>query len=211
MKALDLDKKIVEVDSLINKKKEEKRKRLLDSAYACFTQNTISGTTIAEICMRANLAKGTFYLYFKDKEDIVRALNKRISYQVLQDTYHQKMKKDLGFIDHAVSMAGALIQYFEKDKEVVLLMKKDFVWPISEEEFITSNDPVMIEIRKDIQAYAQESGWSNHQLLVRLYALICMISSICYSSIIDHFPTNLDEVKPEIDQMIRSALLPKKA
>jgi AcrR family transcriptional regulator len=79
MKNVDIDIKLPPVDSLIAKKKEEKRKRLLDAAYACFTESTISGTSIAEICSRAGIAKGTFYLYFSDKDDIVRALVKRIS------------------------------------------------------------------------------------------------------------------------------------
>ncbi|NLH64373.1 MAG: helix-turn-helix transcriptional regulator [Erysipelotrichaceae bacterium] len=208
MKAKNLESRISSVDTLIERKKEEKRKRLLDAAYTCFTEHTISGTSIAEICAEAGIAKGTFYLYFKDKEDIVRALNKRISYQVLCNIYHSHRKED--FVDHAVRMASELIHYFEKDHEVVALMKKDFVWPIDEEGFVTCDDPMMIDIRNDIDAYAAKSGLSSHQILVRVYALICMIYSVCYSSIIDHFPSELSQVKPEIDAMIRSSLAPSK-
>ena len=210
MKTVDIDIALPAVDSLISRKKEEKRKRLLNSAYDCFIENTISGTSIAEICDRAGIAKGTFYLYFKDKEDIVRALNKRISYQVLSKTYHSVSESSGSFVENAVLMASGLIQYFEEDYEVVKLMKKDFVWPIDEEQFLTSTDPIMSEIRKDIDTFAQQSGISSHQILVRIYALICMISSICYSSIIDKFPADIVTVKPEIYHMIRSALQPEK-
>lgn len=210
MKSMDLDISLSTVDSLITRKKEEKRKRLLDAAYDCFTENTVSGTSIAEICAKAGIAKGTFYLYFKDKEDIVRALNKRISYQVLKHTYHSVADSAGNFVENAVLMASELIQYFEEDYEVVQLMKKDFVWPIDEELFLTSKDPMMSDIRNDIDAFAEKSGISSHQILVRIYALICMISSICYSSIVDKFPADIATVKPEIYSMIRSALTPEK-
>ena len=210
MKSVDLDITIPAVDSLVARKKEEKRKRLLDGAYACFTEKTVSGTSIAEICEKAGIAKGTFYLYFKDKEDIVRSLNKRISYQVLSNTYHSVAQNKGNFVDNAILMASELIEYFEHDYEVVQLMKKDFVWPIDEAQFLTSTDPIMSEIRKDIDGFAEESGISSHQILVRIYALICMISSICYSSIVDKFPADIVTVKPEIYQMIRAALQPTK-
>ena len=210
MKNVDLEIKIPPVDSLISRKKEEKRTRLLDAAYTCFTRSTISDTSIAEICSSAGIAKGTFYLYFKDKDDIVKALVKRLSYQVLKKTYHSAAQNAGNFVDNAILMTSELIAYFEEDKEVLKVMKKDFVWPISEEDFLTSNDVIMSEIRKDIDAYSLESGISSHQILVRIYALICMISSVCYSTIYDKFPAEIDTVRPEIYSMIRTALQPMK-
>lgn len=210
MKTVEIDLNIPNVDSLISRKKEEKRRRLLDAAYDCFTQNTVSGTSIAEICEKAGIAKGTFYLYFKDKEDIVRALNKRISYQVLKETYHSVDGSSSSFVENAVLMASELVEYFKEDYEVVKIMKKDFVWPINEEQFLTSKDPIMAKIRKDIDDFSIQSGISSHQILVRIYSLICMIASICYSCIVDKFPADIDTVKPEIYSMIRSAFQPQK-
>lgn len=201
---------ISKVDSLITRKKEEKRANLLDAAYSCFINKGISGTSIAEICNKAGLAKGTFYLYFRDKEDIVRALMKKLSYKVLKNTYHSVAMNAGGFVENAVQMASELINYFEADPEVVQLMKKDFVWPINEEDFLTSQDKVMVNIRNDIDAFSKESGISSHQILVRIYALICMICSMCYSSIIDKFPADIEVVKPEIYSMIRYSLQPQK-
>ena len=42
----------------------------MDSAYDLFISEGFHKTTIAMITKRAGLGKGTFYLYFKDKEDI---------------------------------------------------------------------------------------------------------------------------------------------
>ena len=56
--------------SKIDQKKREKKEALLLSAFELFTEKGIQNTSISEIVKRAKMAKGTFYLYFKDKFDI---------------------------------------------------------------------------------------------------------------------------------------------
>ena len=51
--------------------KLKKRTALLDSAYELFTTMGFNHTTIRDIASKAGVAKGTFYLYFKDKYDLV--------------------------------------------------------------------------------------------------------------------------------------------
>ena len=47
--------------------KEEKENRLLNTAFRLFTEKGIKETSIQEIVDNASVAKGTFYLYFRDK------------------------------------------------------------------------------------------------------------------------------------------------
>ena len=54
--------------------KLKKRAALLDSAYELFSTKGIAKTTIREIADNAGVAKGTFYLYYTDKSDILDAL-----------------------------------------------------------------------------------------------------------------------------------------
>ena len=54
----------------LDDKKKQKRDSLLMAAFALFTQKGINDTSISDIAKKANMAKGTFYLYFKDKFDI---------------------------------------------------------------------------------------------------------------------------------------------
>ena len=48
-------------------RKERKRQSLLAAAYGLFTEKGVAKTSVDEIVRRANVAKGTFYLYFQDK------------------------------------------------------------------------------------------------------------------------------------------------
>jgi AcrR family transcriptional regulator len=58
------------------------RQKLIDSAEAVFGELGFHNAGIVEITQRADVALGTFYLYFPDKkaifEDLVRALNARL-------------------------------------------------------------------------------------------------------------------------------------
>ena len=64
--------------------KLKKRTALLDSAYELFTTMGFTKTTIRDIASKAGVAKGTFYLYFKDKSDIRDALIRSKASHVLQ-------------------------------------------------------------------------------------------------------------------------------
>ena len=58
----------------LDEKKKQKRRALLDAAYDLFTSKGVYETSISDIVQRAAMAKGTFYLYYKDKYEIHREL-----------------------------------------------------------------------------------------------------------------------------------------
>ena len=53
-----------------NLNKLQKRNALFQTAFDLFTNKGFAKTTISDIVNQAGLAKGTFYLYFKDKYDL---------------------------------------------------------------------------------------------------------------------------------------------
>ena len=54
------------MENVLEQKKAAKRKRLLDAAYTLFQEKGAANTTINDIVKEAKVAKGTFYLYFRD-------------------------------------------------------------------------------------------------------------------------------------------------
>jgi AcrR family transcriptional regulator len=55
-------------------KRERTRNRLTQAALRLMAARGINGTSVSEIAAEAELANGTFYLYFKDKAEIVAAV-----------------------------------------------------------------------------------------------------------------------------------------
>jgi AcrR family transcriptional regulator len=56
---------------------EVRRRELLDAGEALVLQKGIAATSIDDIAAAADVAKGTFYLYFASKEALVEALRER--------------------------------------------------------------------------------------------------------------------------------------
>ena len=70
--------------SKIDNNKQQKRDSLLESAFSLFINNGFNKTSISDIVNQAGVAKGTFYLYFKDKYDIRNHLISHKASQVFQ-------------------------------------------------------------------------------------------------------------------------------
>ncbi len=59
------------------REKELRRKMILDAAEGLFFNKGINQTTMEEVAEKAELSKGTLYLYFRSKEDIRFAIFQR--------------------------------------------------------------------------------------------------------------------------------------
>jgi AcrR family transcriptional regulator len=63
---------------------ETRRDELMNAAEHLFLSEGVGATTIEQITSRAGVAKGTFYLYFSSKDDILAALADRFATQLLE-------------------------------------------------------------------------------------------------------------------------------
>jgi TetR/AcrR family transcriptional regulator, transcriptional repressor for nem operon len=56
---------------------QQRRNDLLDAAQSLVVEKGVAATTLDDVTRRAGVAKGTFYLYFRSKDDLVAALQQR--------------------------------------------------------------------------------------------------------------------------------------
>ena len=61
----------------------ETKKNLMKAAKELISEKGLANTSIAEITQRCSVANGTFYTYFKRKEDIVFALSRDMYQEIL--------------------------------------------------------------------------------------------------------------------------------
>ena len=81
--------------SKIEEKKQLKKESLMASAYNLFIKKGINDTSISDIANDAGVAKGTFYLYFKDKWDIHEEVIIEKSKKLFSDAIEYTSKKKL--------------------------------------------------------------------------------------------------------------------
>jgi len=65
------------------KSPEDRRQEILDAAVEVFSERGVSKATVADIAEAAGVAKGTVYLYFSSKEELLGALRDRFVDELL--------------------------------------------------------------------------------------------------------------------------------
>ena len=68
-----------------NAKRARTRARLTDAALKLMSERGINATSVSEIAAAAELANGTFYLYFQDKAEIVAAVCQAVTHAMHDD------------------------------------------------------------------------------------------------------------------------------
>ena len=107
----------------VDHNKQQKRESLLDSAFSLFIDNGFNKTSIADIVKNAGVAKGTFYLYFKDKYDIRNHLIAHKASQVFQTSYLalQKHTEITDFEDQVIFIMDDILDQLANNLNLVRL------------------------------------------------------------------------------------------
>ena len=79
-------------------RKNEKKMAILNSAFSLFRQNSVSATAIDDIVQACGIARGTFYLYFKDKSDLLEQLVMIKSSECMRNILEPFLNDDEAFV-----------------------------------------------------------------------------------------------------------------
>ena len=80
----------------------------MDAALAVFSSRGVAATSVDDIVQAAGVAKGTFYLYFGTKDDIVNAVAERMIDTVADRVEAAAGMPDLSPIDRVLALSQAL-------------------------------------------------------------------------------------------------------
>ena len=195
--------------STVEGKKQEKRRALLDAAYELFLERGTAKTSVEDITSRAKVAKGTFYLYFRDKGSVTQALLGRVSYQLLNDAciaVEQQTQLE-SFPDKMVFVIDHIIEALRQDTLVLKFLERNFVWPgMDQIEASKDAEPLMRKLLAVVLTSPEMAGRTEREIYQRITALGSMCISVCYSSILEGKPDNIDNMKPVLYYIIRRAL-----
>ena len=195
------------MENVLEQKKAAKRKRLLDAAYTLFQEKGAANTTINDIAKEAQVAKGTFYLYFRDKTEILDALVMQICHKVFRNAcIHLAQEDSACLADRVVSLVDYILEYFKQDPLTLSVLRRNFTWrPVLDAELHTS-DPVLEQLRDTIRNSPAMQGRTEAEIINLVYGLMEMVGSVAYAAIIEHTPDDIDNMKPVLYDIIRKAV-----
>ena len=193
----------------IEKKKDAKRTALLEAAGELFVSKGIHATVIDDIVKQAGVAKGTFYLYFKDKYDLLDQLILYRSADVIKHALatveDRKAQKKIDLKEAVFCFIDDLLTYFTAHKDALLLIRKDLSKGLFRSNLIAADENLQTAIARFTENFMSR-GESQEQALQTLYILVEMAGSVCCDAILDESPYRLDEIKPTLYLLIGKLL-----
>lgn len=185
--------------------KRKKRTALLSQAFSLFMNKGITNTTISEIAEHAGVGKGTFYFYFKDKEDLIEKLIAQKAEQLLINAVHtlNEHPEAESVEDKLILIADSLLEQLKDDSRLLKFINKNLNFGMYKKallrEEVVSDFDVVAAYYEII--HSDGSEWKDPALM--LYTIVELVSSTCHSIILNQDPVELEEYKPYLFECIR--------
>ena len=189
----------------IDANKKKKENSLLNTAFNFFTTKGFSKTSISDIVSEAGVAKGTFYLYFKDKYDIRNKLISHKSSQIFR-TAVMELEKDLpslSFEDKIIKIVDNIVNQLYSDKTLLTFISKNLSWGIFKNALTSPSKDQDINFSDVYFAMLDDAPYKISEPEIMLFMIVELVSSTCYSAILYEEPCSLDKLKPHLYAAVR--------
>lgn len=187
--------------------KQQKREALLNTAFNLFTTKGLHNTSISDIVEQAGVAKGTFYLYFKDKYDINNKLMMYRSAQLFDAAMEKLATQNFdNFNDKVIFMVNDIVDSLTENKLLLMFISKNLGLGFFKNVLDGS---MMTEYPAFSQAYDDiiketEGHIDNPRLM--MYMIVELTGSCIYSSILHSDPVPIEELKPHLFKTINGII-----
>lgn len=186
----------------INKKK--KRDAMLNTAYQLFTEKGFHKTSISDIVNEAGVAKGTFYLYFKDKLDIRYKLIAKKSAEIFREAYEKLLCEEIGeFADQMIFLVDQIIQSLKKNPMTLKMIAKHLSWGIFKNSLVEPIDDTQRNLHDIYMDLMEQSEYEYRDPEIMIYMIIELTAGCCYNSILTNQPVPVEELKPYLYDSIK--------
>lgn len=192
----------------VDENKKKKKEALFNTAYELFTTKGINSTAISDIVEKAGVAKGTFYLYFKDKYDLRDQLVTYKTSQLFGNAHTALIEQNIqGFENQMFFVIDHIIDRLEKEPKLLQFISKNLSWGIFKNAF----EKTVPENSRQFYDYYQDMLTQNHisceNQELMLFTILELVGSTCYSCILYQQPVSMEEYLPYLHQTIRQIFI----
>ena len=189
----------------VDTNKKLKESSLLKTAFESFTTKGFSKTSITDIVSKAGVAKGTFYLYFKDKYDIRNKLIAHKSSQLFKNALNDLGKEldSLPFEEKLIKIIDNILDQLNNNQSLLTFISKNLSWGIFKSAITTPVSEDDVDFSEIYKKMLEESPNGFRDPEIMLFMIIELVSSTCYSAILYSEPCSLDELKPYLYNSIK--------
>ena len=190
--------------------KQNKRASLLQAAFDLFLNQGFHDTTISDISKKSGLAKGTFYLYFKDKYDLRDQLIARKSEQLLVEASEYtktSLPEQAGFEEYLLSMIDYSLHYLQNNKMLLRFISKNLSWGIFKHAVERKEEETVLgTVYADYLQMLKRDQIPCRNPELMLFTILELVSSTSYNCIIYESPADLDTYLPYLHSSIHQII-----
>ncbi len=176
-------------------RKEKRREEIEDAAFALFCERGVKKTSVDDIAIKSNIAKGTFYLYFDNKQGLIDHLVVREANKVITEAL-TKLKNtsspDQSLDEKVTIIISEIIDYFAENSQFLEFIHKNLYRGLFKEE----NVEQFLQLLKNFSALEKKIDTKDFQQ--KLYLILEMTGSVLYNAMIIKSPYQIDEIKPKL-------------
>jgi len=188
----------------IERKKQEKRSRIKDAALELFKKKGFGETAIDEIVNSADVAKGTFYLYYKNKQELLEELVSEKSKEILELSVHKSQEQASGTLDSIIDFIDHIIDLLEKDQALLELIYKNLSWGFVQNLVAAAGkDEHLNKLQSVFLACIKSSSNPQRNPEHLLFMILELTSSLAYSAILSSSPCSMQEIRPLLLDSVR--------
>ena len=184
-----------------------KRNALLSQAFSLFMDKGVANTSISDITEHAGVAKGTFYSYFTDKEDLIHKLIAKRGEQIFRHAVDAvRDREELSLEDTMCLMADDIIEQLISDARLQRFLNKNLVYGLYKKALINEGHKSESEILDFYYALIEKDDSEWEEPLLMLYTIVELVSSTGHSIILESDPVDYEHYKPYLFKCIRSII-----
>ena len=193
--------------SKVLENKKKKKENLLQAASDLLSGHKITEISVSDIVSKAGLAKGTFYLYFKDKYDIRDSLIQQESAKLFENALTALNQNDIrNFEDAIIFVINHVLIDLQKNPNILRFIQKNLSIGVFRSQLKNAINEDTYSIIEDFSKRVEEAGYHYDKPDIILYMVIELAGSTCYDSILNNDPLPIEEYKPYLFNAIRAIL-----
>lgn len=188
--------------------KYKKRTNIINAAFELFTSKSVADTAIDDVVRLAGVAKGTFYLYFRDKYDLLDQIVMYRAEDIIVSAYTELRKKAentaMSAHQQFVFMSDRIINYLSKNKKVTALIDHRISRCFSENGY--SENGKLFEAKEYLTSLITDLMYSAEEAQKRLFVIADMIVSVSCDAILGEKPFRIEEITPTLHDILKAIL-----
>lgn len=192
------------------RKADDRRKKIIENASRIFAEKGYRGTTVDDVVQATGIAKGTFYLYFGSKEELLIEVVKKLIDETLKridEKLRERGKRDC--IARIEAKGEELLELYLRNSELLYMLLGETVGnPRLAEQLREVYERLSERIEEDLQWGVQEGEiYPYPDLRTVAYALVGMGQTVALL-VSGADREQMEKTRITVDKLIRRAFAP---